>query len=692
MNPIKRLSNLWKQEPKAGANYIGAPSFAQVNPYGFFDCYTSDAYSSAYPSIRAISNEYMAIRPFAIDANGKPVKHPAVDALYHPNQKDSSVSFFEKMAVSTLALPNTYVLVWRKENGEAKPGGDFYGKGGQNIAGYTFLEGYAIEIREKKTYFRVGSQEFSEDEVIALPGGVNPYRLYDGYSPLMAAKRWATLDDYIADYQKGFFENNAIPAGQFIITAANQQDYEDTVANMQSKHRGAGKNNNVTYVPRPMGKDGKPADAKIEWIPFAQSNKDIDFKNLFDQTNTRLDLAFGVPQIVKGVDDAATYANAQVAEKTFAKRAVYPLALRNYTQFTHELNRITGGMGIAITFDYEIPTVADEEKVNAETKNIEANLIRTLTLEGYSLDSVVDAFELSNGYKLLKKDTAPAVIENDKPDVDEGNEVDESPDPTKIDGVTPLNEAAKHRPKAELTDEDKLERIALTLMNAQIDKAVAAVDEPQDVADQEDLDKFIDDALKLITSIVVVAGIEQLSEGIALLAAAGLSTEQISDFVLKDNQIDDYRSYLTKVARSYSDLTTEAIRAVLERAEIDGLSANQIKTELRKIPELKRYEATRLARTETVRANSRGSLYSMEQIQDETGVELNKVWQTNSAEPCPYCQAMNGTTVAVTQPFVALGGSIVAEDGSILVNDFIDMDTAQSHPNCRCSQYYEVVR
>src|SRR5690606_1876537 len=108
---------------------------------------------------------------------------------------------------------------------------------------------------------------------------------------------------------------------------------------------------------------------------------------------------------------------------------------------THELNRITGGMGIAITFDYEIPAVADEEKVVAETHVIHANLVNSLEQNGYSLDSIVDAFDLPKRIKLLKKGEQAAVIENDKPEVDEGGEVTKSPDPEKIDGVTPLNKA-----------------------------------------------------------------------------------------------------------------------------------------------------------------------------------------------------------------------------------------------------------
>lgn len=417
---------------------LDGPTLTYVDPYGLFKHFSLDDYASAYPNIRAITNEYMTIRPTAVDANGKPIKHPALDALYHPNRVDSSVAFAEKVAVSTLALPMTYILVWRLEGGVARPGGPF-SSGGKNIVGYTFLENPSISVIDKKIYYTMGAQRFSEDEVMRLPGGVTPDDLYAGYSPTIASKRWATLDTYIADYQKGFFKNGAIPAGMFVITAATPQDFEDTKTTMQEKHRGAGKNNNVSYVPRPMGKDGKVAEAKVEWVPFAQSNKDIDFEPLLNHVDNRLSEAYGVSSIIKGVDSNAKYSNAEVSENGFAKRAVNPLALRNYTQITHELNRITGGLGVAITYKYEIPAISDQDLVRSKTKEVESKIILTMTAGEYNLDSIVDAFDLPQRYKLLKKGDQKNVIDNDKPDVDEGKEVEKSPDHTEIDGITPLN-------------------------------------------------------------------------------------------------------------------------------------------------------------------------------------------------------------------------------------------------------------
>jgi phage portal protein BeeE len=680
---------------KMSTNLIGAPSFAQVNPYGLYNHFKSDDYASAYPNIRAISNEYMKIRPFAIDNNGKPVDHPSLNALYHPNKKDSSVMFAEKVAVSTLALPMTYILVWRREGGVAKPGGDF-GVKGMNIAGYTFLENPAISIVDKKIHYSIGSQTFTEDEVMALPGGVTPNDLYAGYSPTIASKRWATLDSYIADYQKGFFENGAIPAGMFVITAATNQDFEDTKKTMQEKHRGAGNNNNVSYVPRPVGQDGKPADSKVEWVPFAQSNKDIDFEPLLKHVDNRLSESYGVSSIVKGIDSNAKYSNAEVSENGFAKRAVDPLALRNYTQITHELNRITGGLGVAITYKYEIPAISDQDKVRSETKNIESQVILKMVEAGYSLESIVEAFDLPDRYKLLKINNTVAVIDNDKPDVDDGDEVDDSPDPTEIDGVSPLNRVADKKPvneaanainpKAEVTDQQKLEVVARSYMQSQVDRAVSEysdtpLNEVQPEPTESEREIFVDDMLKIIVGILVASGDLQYEEGIALVAAAGIDTSSLQGFNLSDTARDNYRAYLKRVATTYGADTADSIRGVLAQSNEFGWTRTETENALRNIMNTDQYRIDRLARTELNRSQGMGSIESMKQITAETGEQYEKSLTHPSGAECQWCKALEGEWFALDNPIIGEGASIIGVDGGILVNDFVSNDGWDPHPN-----------
>ena len=713
MNPF----NLFKRKVKDETinSFVGATSFSQLNP-GYYNHYTSEKYASAYPNIRAIANEYMTVMPKAIDANGKQVQNnPILNALYHPNQSDSVVSFNEKIAVSTLSLRKTYILVWRNEGGVAMPGGNF-GVKGRNIAGFTFLENPSITRRDGKTFYNIGSQEFNENEVAVLSGGVEPHNLYAGYSPTEAVVRWITLDDYIADFQKGFFENNAIPAGMFKIVASTVKEYNDIVDMLKHRHKGAGANNNVTYTHQPTDKTtGKPVQAQIEWLPFQQSNRDIDFASIFNQANKRIDVAYGVPAIIKGIDDTATYANAQVSERSFAKRAVLPLLTRNYSQLTHELNRITGGIGIALTFDYEIPEVADSLRVEAETNNLQANLIKLLTDDGYTLDSIVDAFDLPKRLKLLTIGEAPAVIENDKPEVDEGEEVENAPDREKIDGITPLNEVAvsenpkacscgcdnehhDHNPKAQLTEndskmyEDKLKIVIRDAMSRQIERSVEALDSPSESTEKEDEKQFVDEMMVIIASIMAISGGLQYEQGLALLVAEGISLDGTSRFTLSESQEKAYRKYLKKVGKSYGNDTQKAIQAVLDRANVDGLNVSETKGKLRSIMQTDEWRVKRLANSELNYSQQIGNNYSMEQIQSEVGVQIKKVWNTSSDSACEYCQSLNGKTVGLQEVFVGKNDIILGTEGGMFVNDFANIEGAHAHPNCQCYTTYEVVR
>ncbi len=62
-----------------------------------------------------------------------------------------------------------------------------------------------------------------------------------------------------------------------------------------------------------------------------------------------------------------------MSKQVFAENVVDPLLPRNYTQLTHELKLNYCGMGIAITYEFAIPRVIDEVKVQAEVDDIRIN-------------------------------------------------------------------------------------------------------------------------------------------------------------------------------------------------------------------------------------------------------------------------------------------------------------------------------
>jgi len=654
-------------------------------------------YENAFPSISKIVNRFMTVAPYAIDkSKERVVVARAVEKLYHPNKQMSSVDFREALAVMYLVHPKTHILVWRLEKGEAKPGGEITA---DNIAGYTFLEGAVETTIAGKTTYTVNGATYTDDEVITLKG-MYPYNLSRGYAVTEAAKRWATIDDYIADYQKGFFKNGAVPSGQFIITAASEQDYKDTVATMQAKHRGAGKNNNVVYTPRPIDPNtGAPGNSKIEWLPFSVDNKSLDLKSIFEQVNKKIDSAYGVPASIRGVGENNNFATAQMDNRNFVENIVNPLTLKIWTRFTHELNRITGGLGYAITYELELPSVSEDEKVQAETNKIHTDTVISLVGAGFSVESAVEAVGAPESFKSLVDGYTPPEKTEDM-DVDDGDIADDQPVQPKEGDIVSKGEAANRKdPKATkvLTVEQKtiteqqLYIVAKQFMQTQIDRALRdtkAVGDPTD----DDVALFIKEALNVIIPLLVSQGqVEQASQ-LLLLQESGILTENVTAFKLAEEQIVRYRKYLHNVALSYSADTTEAIRRVLDNANVAGWTSSQIQSELRNITKLDDYRVVRLARTETVRAGGNASLLSMEQIDNQVDATIYKVWTVTSSSPCPTCASLSGKRVGLAEPFVPAGAAVEGDDGGIYVNNFVAADIASIHPNDECTITYEVVR
>ena len=405
--------------------------------YGEFK---SNDYENAYPSITKINNKFMMIRPYAVNSKGERIDEPTavINALYHPNIDNSSVEFREALSLMYLVHPKTYILVWRKEGGRIVPGGKITA---QNIAGFTFMEGVtAITVGGKTTYTvttESGSSTYSDNEVITLRG-LNPYKINTGgFSATQAACKWTTLDDYIAQYQQGFFKNGAVPSGEFVITAATTTEFNNIVDRLQEKHRGAGNNNNIVYTHRPIDQStGKPVNAQIEWIPYAVSNRELSLQELFDQANKKIDSTYGVPASIRGVGENNNYATARTDQQNFMENVVDPIALKIWTGITHQLNRITGGLGVGIAYDIEIPALADEEKVKEETGEIRDRRAQEWLAKGYSPSSVKKYLETGDLDDLSKQEVSNDT--DDDPDVDEGNEVKKSADPN--DPIKATNE------------------------------------------------------------------------------------------------------------------------------------------------------------------------------------------------------------------------------------------------------------
>lgn len=649
--------------------------------------YANDKYENSYSSIRAIANRFMTLRPHAIDANGKPMTTPpnVLECLARPNQDMSGIDFRDALAVMTMVHDNVYVLVHERYGRGTRPARENVRE--DQIAGFTFLENVLEVSVDGKIQYEVytsGSKEvYYPYQVIDLHD-VNPTNLSKGYSPSRAARRWTRIDDYIADYQSGFFENGAVPAGQFIITAPTAQEYRDIVRNLKKKHKGANQNNNVTYTYAPIDPNtGKPGQAAITWVPFNTTNKDLGLKDLFAQANKKIDSVYGVSAFIRAIDEAPNFATAQVIERNFVENTVRPFAIKKWGRLQHELNRITGGLGYGISFKLETPHIAEEEKSVAETNQIIWNTIKDMIVAGFTYDSAVKALQLPPNWALLEEgEEKTTTISNPKPEVDEGDGVDGSP--TNIKEV-----AIRTNPKAELTDEERIEQATRDYMQSQINSAIAEYDasvsnkvklqEPT----EDEIDAYIVAMMAIISGILLTYGKEGYAEG-ALIA--GLTVGQLNGYIMTETVEDAYRVYLKQVANSYGADTAESIRKVLLESNLNGLNRVETEKALKNIMNTDEYRVKRLARTELNNSQNIGKLEGMKAMATEAGGQWEKTIQHTKAGICPLCASQEGVWSQLDSPLWALGESISTTndkgDTVVYINDWQDNQASGYHPNC----------
>ena len=653
MNPFKNF-RLRKNNVKSLANvdeFVGWHSVG-VNTLEF---YKENQYENGYGSIAKIVNTFMDIKPYTVDEKGNRVDSLLQKKLYNPNQDMSSSDIREALAVMSLIHDRVFILCWRSEGGVAKPGGIITDK---NLAGFTFLENPVVTLLDGKKIYTYKGNTYGEHEVVELKD-INPYNLHAGFSPARAAKKWATIDDYIAAYQTGFFRNGAVPAGQFIITAATPQEFNDEVDKLEAKHKGAGKNNNIVYVHRPMDREGKTSNAKIEWIPFNVQNKDLSLDAIFEQANKKIDSVYGVPAEIRGILSNSNYASVTVAERIFIKYVMRPFTQKVYTRFTHQLNRITGGMGVAISFELEVPGLVDEEKVEQEAKKIRDERVQLYLDKGYTIESIKVYLDTDD----LEKLVMPVVEEEDEDPNITTEDPEDSPD--SLDGTGDGTElSAKVRPvvKAESANPEvdkqlvPYEQQIDSLLNAQINRQAARMattvkDAEEDATEAED-EELSASILAVLVSLMVMRGNAVYNESLRNALSQGFDVTGTSKYSAPLS--DDMDKKLLEYVKGFNKDTANEIANTVATALAAGMGTQAIRTMLTNFSTTQAYRVNRFSQNEAWTASQQAKLSAVEQLTNELNQKQSilgfKTWKIQPGA-CPICIPYDGETVELDSFF-----------------------------------------
>lgn len=650
-----------------------------------------DTYDNIFPYVNAIAQRFSTVIPYAVTTDGRKLDPTpaALNALYAPNDTYSCLEFLKLIASSMLTQSHVDILVWTPEG----PGGNITP---DNITGYTFLPSNSRVYNDNRSdwYHRVTMDlgngprqyEFTRDETISLSYSRHPDDPTRGISPAMTIKKWANVDDMIADYERGFFGNNAVPAGMLGIVSENAEDFQRNRARLEETFRGAGNNNGIVYNMVPVDPTThKPSQtSKLVWVPFQNSNDTLDLQTVSDVVNNRLANALAVPDIIRGIDNGQTYANAEMAERAFIENTLKPLCMTVWDKWQFELDRITGGLGYGITFTLDLPAQTEVERTQAETQQIRINNLIQLVNMGASVESAVEALNLPDAYRRLNLHPT-------------------TPDTPHLPSARNTTKAAK--PADNTPTEPHLLTATRTYVNRVIQltrRSQAGLRDDLETISQQWINDVENTLITHLTEYarktglkleqVITAWAETHPENPLAVDIQSYTTtdwQKLYDWTtMPDNIKTAYETHLQEIAHTTSKTITNKTLELLNRADQEQWDARRLHDELTR---MSNDHAELIARCETVQSQRLGSLYSARNLSETLGIRLQKVWRTTGdGNTCDFCKHMEGTTKPLDSTYMAKDASIDI-NGHTYTNSFETMSTPNGHPRCRCYEDYEVV-
>lgn len=663
-------------------------------------------YENVFAQVRPLIDEMTSVVPYGIGRNGarKPLDQTEeLAALYTPNRTMGGIEFLDTMFATWLTENQVFVRVHRK-NG--------------HIVGYTLLPPTSfIYVTNGYYYWQITNEDGAieriyDDEVMTLCYSRNP-RNFRGVSPASAVRIYAQIDDLLAQFEKAYLENGAIPASVTVIRASTQEKFNEVRNELESQLKGAKNRNKTIYLWRQFNNDDGTERDQVEVKTIQGNNNTLAIQELADIINDRLNKAYGVSNFILGDDASAKYDNAELSDFQFTRRRVKPALRKFWSEFKHELDRITGGLGYDIRFDLDMPELTERKKTEAQTADITTkNLIRLIEAGSKPIAACValglnlDYWEsvavgishrvlVDREHALKSANEQPLAVQSSvAPETETKKDTD-----TKAKEITPQRDQQHHHKHSEdyfrpFTENEKTEKkIFERLMS--LARAIFAENPNIDLeAIQDEIFNLLEDEANhggeaALEAIAKIAD-DEIEEAIRAMIKDGV--------VVSDELRQRIRERTDQLVQGYEQHTREVMRSVLESSE--GLTREEIEQRLAEV--IPDQRAATIARNEVVYAFKSGRLELDQGMAEEYNITFDLEWHTSpeAGEVCPLCAAMEGEITPVGKAFKPQEATWTTynKDGEAIEhhsdgwepsawNDYGKIPNA--HVNCKC--YFDEV-
>lgn len=639
------------------------------------------SYENMFAQVRPLVDEMKTVRPYGVGSNGARLartRTPELNILDAPNDQMGWADFMDTALVIWLTESEVDIHVHRRKNG--------------SVYGYTILPARSQRYNaDGSVYFEYQASSWEtvrigEEEVMRLRYSRNPFYLDSGISPTSSVEIWAQIDDLIAQYQKAFFENGAVPATITFISARSRADYDAKRADLERGLKGAKNRNKTVYAWRQTLDDDSSKD-EIEVKTIQPANSSLALSQIIDVVNDRLNKSIGVSNFILGDDSSAKYDNAELSDHQFTKRRVYPALVSFWSAFQQELDRILGGLGYAISFDLEIPELTDRVKTQAETHNIQADALIKLINAGAKPADVLSALNLGENWE----GAARAISRKARQDENE-EEVQVVAESAKDAVVVENRVIDLYQPTWE-QGEENIKQIYELMIGA-----------AEEIAAERDLD--VDEVKRQLVEYLRAEAETGAFDGAQSVLEKKFDLPQLNEamqeiintnsYTFSDGFIKSIDERAGKIVDNFVGDTRKAVAEIFLKAKEEGITQNELASRLAESMPTARAEM--IARNETHHAINAGRIELDQNIDAEYGLKTTIVWQA-WAGACDICKAMDGTEIPVGEAFPD-HVHVHTEDGEEFEaswkNDIYNSygQVPSPHANCRCTfrEKTEIVR
>ncbi len=284
-------------------------------------------------------------------------KHEILDIISKPNALQSKNTFIEEAVSYLLINGNCYIVVVKDFNNNPK---ELYNLRPDRVkiipCNSTVPKGYEYNVGKDSRFFPVDNDSGNSDILhIKL---FNPIDDWYGMSPIEVSMSSIQQHNAIASQNTAFLQNGGRPSGALMykhsLDSNKRNELKHDLKSLYEGGRNAGK---ILLL-----------EGDFQWKEMGLSPKDLDFIAGKELSAKEIALAFGVPPILIGIMNSATFSNYKEARYNFWEETVIPLL----NIFTDSLaNWIKQIFNTNLKLEYDIDSIpALSEHRESEWKKI----------------------------------------------------------------------------------------------------------------------------------------------------------------------------------------------------------------------------------------------------------------------------------------------------------------------------------